>query len=119
MPGDAAGGDAVVGAGADHHLLEVAHVAVHVAPVGGQLEDRIAHHLAGAVVGDVAAAAGLEDLEAARPQRLRGEEHVLGAGVAAQGEDGVVLEQEQGVRRSRPAWRSRHQPRLQLAGPRA
>ena len=44
-----------------------------VAAVGGEVEDRVAHHLAGAVVGHVAAAAGLEDVEAAgRAGRPRG-----------------------------------------------
>ena len=115
---DAAGRDAVVGAGADHHLLEVAHVAVHVAAVGRQLEDRIADHLAGAVVGDVAAAAGLEHLEAAaRAARSSGKSTFSLARVAAEREDGIVLEQQQGVR-DRARLALRHQPRLQLAGPR-
>ena len=96
--GHAARREAVVRAGADHHFLEVAHVAVHVAPVGGEIEDRVADHLAGAVVGDVAAAAGLEHLEAALAQRLGGEEHVLRARVAPEREDRVVLEQQQLVR---------------------
>ena len=51
----------------DHHLLEIAHVAVHVAAIGPQIEDRIADQLAGTVVGDVAAAARLEQRDA-RPR---------------------------------------------------
>ena len=54
----------IVAAACDHHLLEIAHVAVHVAAIGPQIDDRIAHQLAGAVVGDVAAASRLEDLDA-------------------------------------------------------
>ncbi len=96
-PGDPAGRDAVVGAGPDHHLFEVAHVAVDVASVGAEVEDGVAHDLPGAVVGDVAAAAGLEHVEAAGAQGLRGEEQVLGPGVASQGEDRLVLEEQQGV----------------------
>ena len=48
------------GDGADQHLFEVAHVAVHVAAIRLQIDDRIADELPGAVVGDVAAAARLE-----------------------------------------------------------
>ena len=47
------------------------------------------------MVGHVAPATRFEDVEAALAQRLRREEHVLLPRVAAQGEDGVVLEQEQ------------------------
>ncbi len=94
-PSTRAGLDAVVGAGADHDLLEVAHVAVYVAPVRGEVDDGVAHHLPGAVVGHVAPASRFEDVEAALAQRLRREEHVLLPRVAAQGEDRVVLEQEQ------------------------
>ena len=42
---------------ADQHLFEIAHVAVHIAPVGVQVDDGVADELAGAVVRDVAAAA--------------------------------------------------------------
>ena len=48
----------------DQHLLEIAHVAVHVAAIRLQVDDRIADELARAVIGHVAAAAGLE-----RPRR--------------------------------------------------
>ena len=64
--GNAPGGDAVAGAHADHHLFEVAHVAVDVAPVGIEVDDRIPDDLPGPVVGHVAAAAGLGDLDAER-----------------------------------------------------
>jgi len=71
---------------------------MHVAPVGGKVEDRIADELARSVVRDVAAAAGLEDLEALRLQRRLREEDVLGARVAPKGEYGIVLEQEERIR---------------------
>ena len=70
QPWHAPGVDAVVGRDANQHLLEIAHVAMHVAAIGLQVEDRIADDLAGAVVGDVAAAPGLVDLDAARRQRV-------------------------------------------------
>ena len=55
--------------GGDHHLLEIANVAMDVAPVRPQIDDRITHQLAGAVVGHVAAAAGFEHLDAGRLKR--------------------------------------------------
>ena len=69
---------------ADHRLFQIPHVLAHVLPIPGELEDGVAHHLPGAVVRDVAAAAGLEDLEAARPQLRLGEEDVLGPRVQTQ-----------------------------------
>jgi hypothetical protein len=68
-----------------------------VAAVRGEVEDRIADGLARPVVRDVAAAPGLEDLEPLGPERVFREEDVLRAGVAAEGEDGVVLQEQEGV----------------------
>ncbi len=116
-PAMRAGRDAVVGTGPDHDLLEVPDVAVDVAPVGGEVEDRVAHDLPRAVIGDVAAPARLEELEAAVLERVLGEEHVLAPRVAAQGEDGVVLEEEQGVG-DPPGLPVRHQLRLERVGTR-
>jgi hypothetical protein len=64
-PGHSAGGHAVVEARPDQDLLEVPHVAVDVATVRSQVQDRVADDLAGPVVGHVATAARLEDLESA------------------------------------------------------
>ena len=66
-----------------------------VPPVGREVEDRVADHLSGAVIGDVAATAGLEDVETALAQKLGWEEHVLLPRVAPEGEDRVVLEEQQ------------------------
>ena len=62
----------------DQHLLEIAHVAVDVAAVGLQIDDRIADELTGPVIRHVAAAAGFDDLDAARRRALR-----RGAGCAS------------------------------------
>src|SRR5690349_20298991 len=62
----APGLESVARADTDHHFLEVANVAMHVAPIGIEVDDRITHQLAGAVVGHVAAAARLEDVDAKR-----------------------------------------------------
>ena len=67
------------------------------------------------MVGDVAAAAALEDLEPPGPEGLLGQEHVLPPGVPTQGEDGVVLEEEEMVG-DLPGLALLHQPRLQLEG---
>ena len=52
--------------GANQHFLEVAHVAVHVAAIRIEVDDRIADELTRAVIGDVAAAPGLDELDAPR-----------------------------------------------------
>ena len=74
--------DAVVGADANHHLFEVAHVAVHVAAVGPQIEDRIADDLAGPVIRHVAAAAGLVHRDAELGEPVVGRDDVRAAAVA-------------------------------------
>ena len=48
---------------ADQRLLEVAAVALHVLAVAPEVEDRVADELAGPVVGGLAAAVGLDDLD--------------------------------------------------------
>ena len=68
--GDTGGGDAELRDRLDQDLFEIAHVAVHVAAILRQLEDRIADQLPGAVIRDVAAAAGLEQPDALARQRF-------------------------------------------------
>ena len=62
-----------------------------------QIEDGVADELAGAVIGDVAAAIDLVQGDAAAGQQLVGGENVGAAGVAAQREHGRVLEQQKHV----------------------
>src|SRR5579863_9406782 len=59
---DAARLDAEVARHADEHFLERPHVPAEVAPVLGQIENRIAYELAGTVIRDVAAAIRFEEL---------------------------------------------------------
>ena len=54
-----------------------------------QVDQRIGHDLAGAVVGDLPAAVGADD------RNVAGHQHVLGLAGLAQGEDRIVLEQPQ------------------------
>ena len=49
----------------NQHFFEIADVPMHIAPIGTQVENRIAHHLSRSVVGDVSAAPGLVNLDAA------------------------------------------------------
>ena len=56
---------------------------MHVAAIRPQIEDRIADDLAGTVIGDVAAASGLEDLDAARRERVSVREDVRAAAVSS------------------------------------
>ena len=72
---------------------------MHVAAVGTQIEDRVADELSGAVVGDVAAATGFEDLDAARGELL-GRRHDVSARrrqLDAERQDVRMLQQQQRV----------------------
>ena len=93
-------GDAVICSGTNQHFLEIPDVAVHVAAIGFQVEDGIADDLSRPVVGDVAAAAGLEDLNAMRREHFRSREDVRPSSVAtnAEGQNRRVLDKEQLVR---------------------
>ena len=62
-----------------------------------QIEDGVADELAGAVIGDVAAAIDFVKRDAAAGQELIGSENVGAVGVAAQGEHGRMLEEQQDV----------------------
>ena len=101
---DAAGGDAVEGAEADEGFFHEADE-VDGAEAGGtagvaeaaEVEDGIADELAGAVIGDVAATVDFVEGDAAAGEELVGGQDVGAIGVAAEGEDGRVLEEQQDV----------------------
>src|SRR5438445_756811 len=81
--------DAEPGERVDHGLLEQAHVVVQAEAVGVEVEDRVDDQLAGAVVGDVAAAVGFGEVDAGGLELRGGGEEVLGrAGAAGDGDDG-------------------------------
>ena len=98
-PSTRAAVDAEVGRRPNQHFFEIAHVAVDVAAIGLEIDDRIADELPGPVVGDVAAAAGLVDLDAARRERIRRREDVRAPAVAAHAErqDVRMLDEQQHV----------------------
>ncbi len=101
---DAAGGDAVDSAEADEGFFHEADkvdgaktgAAAGVAEAA-EVEDGIADELAGAMIGDVAAAVDFVEGDAAAGQELVGGQDVGAVGVAAEGENGRVLEKEQDV----------------------
>jgi hypothetical protein len=80
-------------------FFEVTHVAVDVATIGIEVNDRVAHDLAGTVVGHIAAASGLEDLDAPGGQHVLGRQNVGTTAVAAdaQGQHRRVLDEEQQI----------------------
>src|SRR5215210_2204142 len=78
----------------DQRLLEVAAVALHVLPVPRQVEDRIADELSWPVVGRLAAAIGLDDLDLL----ALGHVQLVFLGAPAERDHRRVLEQDDRVR---------------------
>ena len=72
----ASGAHAEVAGGANHHILQVAYIFVHVAAIGPQIENGITDELAGTVIRDVAAAPRFMDLDAALVEDVRRGEQV-------------------------------------------
>src|ERR1044072_2618131 len=87
LPLGARGGDAVLGARADQHFLEIRHVLAHVAIPFPEVEDRIAGELAAAVIGDVAAALRGEEADALCGERVGRGEQVRRVAAAAEGDE--------------------------------
>ena len=96
-PGERSAGDAQRGQRGDEPGLELAQVPVEIFPVLAQVEDRISHELARPVVGHVAAALDLRDLEPAPLELRRGERQAARAGAAPQRDHRLVLHQEQEI----------------------
>jgi hypothetical protein len=101
---DALGGDAEVFAGEDEGFFHEADKvyraevwALFAGEVAPEVEDGVADELAGAVVGDVAAAVDLVDGDAFAGEKVVGGEDVGAGGVAAEGEDRGVFEEDEGV----------------------
>ena len=90
-------GYAEVGRRPDDRLLDAGDVVEHAEAAAGEVEDRIAHELAGAVVGDVPAAVGLGEPDAGGGAPRFVPQHVFGVGGASEGVDGGVLEEKEGV----------------------
>ncbi len=102
--GDALRGDAEVFAGEDKSFFdetdEVDRAKMGTAFAGeiaAEIEDGVADELAGAVVGDVAATIDLVDLDAAACEQFVTGEDVGAGGIAAEGENGWMLEKDERV----------------------
>ena len=103
--GDARGGDAEVGAGADEGLFHFTNefdgaegfALAFWGGEGAEIEDGVADKLAGTVEGDVAAAVAFNDFYAALGQEFGRGQDVGGLGVAAQGDDWGVFQQKKDV----------------------
>ena len=95
--GDPIGGDAEIGGGADHGFFEGADIPVNVAADKIEIENGVADELAGAMIGDVAAAIGFAKLDIFLAQDILGGEKILLAGVAAKGEDVRMFAEEEDV----------------------
>lgn len=70
---------------------------MNIPPPLRNLDDGITHHLAGAVIGDVAASSRLEQFHSKHPKSSFGKKEVSGSRVASEGDHRVVLEEKQGV----------------------
>ena len=96
----AADGDCVGGAGVDDGLFEESHVGVEAEVEKIEIEDGVADDLAGTVVGDVAAAVGFGDFDTGAGEHVgRGEQVGAGFGAAADGDDGGMLNEENGSKK--------------------
>ena len=95
--GDPLGAHSEIRGDADHQLLDRRDVFAHVFAVRLEIEDRVPDDLPWPVVGDVAAAAGLEDGEAPRFQLVVGPEDVARFRAAPERDHPWVLEEEQRV----------------------
>ncbi len=96
---DALGADAEVAAGANEHLFQAANEidGSHLGLEAAQVEDRIGHQLARTMEGNVAAAIDVEELDAALGEELRRSDHVFKPGIASQGDNRRMLQQQQGI----------------------
>ena len=96
---DASGLDLVVARHADHGVFQIANVAVHVAAVGFQTDDRVSNNLARAVIRHITAAAGFVQLDAQLSQSRRSGYDVLPAfsSLHAERQHVRMLQQQQHV----------------------
>lgn len=101
---DALGGDAEVFAGENECLFDEANEvdgaevwAAFAGKIAAEVEDRVTDELTGAVVGDVATTVDFVNLDASASEELVGGEDVGTGGVAAEGENGRMLHEQEGV----------------------
>ena len=94
---DAASSHAEIGRGANHHFFELLDVPAHVAAMLREIQDGIADDLAGAVIGDVAAAiARMEGDVHLREQAFAGTQ-VFAFAIAAESDHVRMLAEQQDI----------------------
>ena len=91
--------DSVVAGRANQHFFEITDVSMDVLPIGSQTDDRIANDLSGSVIRDIAAAASLVHLDAARAQQIGRRQNVRTAAITphAERQDMRMLNEQQRV----------------------
>src|SRR6185503_3078035 len=90
--------DGIVGANANHHLFKIANVSMHIAPVGTQIENRVADDLPGSVIGHIAPATGFVHLDAMHRKLVLGGGDMRAAVTAdAKGNHSGMLEEEEQI----------------------
>jgi hypothetical protein len=83
--------------GYDDGLFKIAHPTVEVFAVFGNIKNRVGNQLTRAVVRDIAAAVGFEDLNSLVSVPLGGVEEIFGVEARPERENRVVFEKEQRV----------------------
>src|SRR6516165_1808120 len=96
-PGDAVGGNAEIGAGADHNFFERSNVPADIAPEMGKIQDGVTDDLAGAVIGDVSATVRFVEFHGLLAQDGFGGEQIRAIGIAAECDDVRMLAEQEDV----------------------
>jgi hypothetical protein len=93
--GDTARLDAEIGQGIDEGFLDGAHVGAYVALPFAQVHDGVADDLAGAMIGDVAAAVGGVEGDAGAGEDVIASQQIFQVAVAAHGDGVGMLQQDE------------------------
>ena len=89
--------DAKVIQGAYQDFFQLPEVFAQVCAVSGEVHDGVADYLARTVVGYVSAAVGVEEPDATVGEFRLGDQHVIQDAGAAEGNDGGMFEEEEGI----------------------
>jgi hypothetical protein len=82
----------------DQYLFEISQIAVQVAAIRLEIEDRISHELTRAVICHIATTTRRENFDAPVCQFVRGQKDVLRMGTRPERDDVRMLKQENGIR---------------------
>ena len=93
--------DVELGQRPDQHLFDAADVGDHIALPFSQIEDGVSDHLAGTVIGHIAAAIGVMEFDAGASQKFGVGQNVFLVRVAAHGDHGRMFDESEADRESR------------------